>query len=76
MSITWADPLKVGNFVIPNRIVMATMTRERCDIKLNIPTPLVVEYYSQRTGAGLILTEGAAWSSRGISALGAGCLFN
>jgi 2,4-dienoyl-CoA reductase-like NADH-dependent reductase (Old Yellow Enzyme family) len=76
MSIGWRDLLKVGSFTLPNRIVMATMTRERCDIKLNIPTPLVAEYYAQRTGAGLILTEGAAWSPRGISALGAGCLFN
>ncbi len=36
----------------------------------------MAEYYSQRAGAGLILTEATAWSSRGEGFLGAACLYN
>ncbi len=35
---------------------MAAMTRQRCDPSNAIPTDLMVEYYSQRAGCGLILT--------------------
>ncbi len=41
---------------------MAALTRERCDVNSNIPNPLVAEYYAQRAGAGLILTEATSWS--------------
>jgi len=51
------------------------MTRVRCDPKTGIPTDLQVKYYGQRAGAGLIITEGAAWSPRGISYPGAGNIY-
>jgi N-ethylmaleimide reductase len=37
---------------------------------------MVAEYYSQRAGAGLMLTEAASWSSRGNGFQGAACLYN
>lgn len=54
---------------------MAALTRERCDPADGVPTPLVVDYYSQRSGAGLMLTEAAAWNARGQGFLGAACLY-
>jgi N-ethylmaleimide reductase len=47
-----------------NHIVMAPMTRSRAIG--NIPNELMVEYYSQRSGAGLIITEGTAPSPDGL----------
>lgn len=40
-----------------NRIGMAAMTRCRCENDSGIPTNLHAEYYSQRSGAGFIITE-------------------
>jgi N-ethylmaleimide reductase len=54
---------------------MAAMTRLRCDPKDGIPTPLMAEYYAQRAGSGLIITECSAWSQRGIGFPGAGHIF-
>jgi 2,4-dienoyl-CoA reductase-like NADH-dependent reductase (Old Yellow Enzyme family) len=50
---------------LPNRIVMAPMTRNRAG-KGHVPTPLVAEYYRQRATAGLIVTEATQISPRGI----------
>jgi N-ethylmaleimide reductase len=50
-------PVKVGDVTLSNRVVMAPMTRNRAGAG-NAPTALMVEYYRQRAGAGLILTEG------------------
>lgn len=47
---------KLGNITLKNRVVMAPMTRSRAIN--NIPNDLIVEYYKQRSGAGLIITEG------------------
>ena len=43
---------------------MAALTRQRCNPQNGIPNDLLVDYYSQRTGAGIILTEATAWSQR------------
>jgi N-ethylmaleimide reductase len=43
---------------LKNRVVMAPMTRSRADNAGNVPNDLMVEYYSQRASAGLIITEG------------------
>ncbi|AMR27691.1 alkene reductase [Hymenobacter psoromatis] len=43
---------------LKNRVVMAPMTRSRADNAAHAPTDLMVEYYSQRATAGLIITEG------------------
>ncbi|WP_181770317.1 alkene reductase [Amycolatopsis pittospori] len=48
---------------LPNRVVMAPMTRGRADDTTGVPHPLTAEYYAQRAGAGLIVSEGV-WVNR------------
>lgn len=55
---------KVGNMLLKNHVVMAPMTRCRCIN--NLATESVVTYYSQRTEAGLIITEGIAPSDNAL----------
>lgn len=57
-------PYKLGKLDLKNRIVMAPMTRSRA--LNNIPNGLMAEYYGQRAGAGLILTEGTSPSPNGL----------
>jgi len=57
-------PLKVGALPLPNRILMAPLTRGRATVD-GVPTPLMVEYYTQRASAGLIISEATAISKRG-----------
>ena len=65
MEKNWADEIKLGEYTLRNRVVLAALTRQRCDLKTGIPTDLVAEYYSQRSGAGLMLTECVSWTQRG-----------
>lgn len=57
-------PFKKGSLSLKNSMVMAPMTRSRAID--NIPNDLMVEYYSQRSGAGLIITEGTSPSANGL----------
>jgi N-ethylmaleimide reductase len=57
-------PAKVGSTEIKNRIVMAPMTR--CRAIANEPNDLMASYYKQRSGAGLIITEGTSPSPNGL----------
>lgn len=50
-------PLSLGHLRLPNRVLMAPMTRSRAD-DVGIVGPMTATYYAQRAGAGLILTEG------------------
>lgn len=50
-------PIKVGALDLPNRIVMAPLTRNRADHASLAPHALNVEYYAQRASAGLIISE-------------------
>ena len=50
------SPLQAGALHLPNRILMAPLTRCRADAD-HVPTPLMAEYYSQRASAGLIIAE-------------------
>lgn len=59
------DPIRIGDLELPNRLFMSPMTRLRGTID-NVPTPLMVEYYRQRAGAGLILTEGTPVDTMGV----------
>lgn len=59
------DPLQLGEIALPNRVIMAPMTRSRADAGA-VPGDLMVEYYRQRASAGLIVTEGTAPSRHGI----------
>jgi N-ethylmaleimide reductase len=59
------SPHDLGSFTLPNRIVMAPMTRCRADDD-TVPTPIMADYYRQRAGAGLIVSEGTQVSPQGI----------
>ncbi|MCO1576593.1 alkene reductase [Crossiella sp. SN42] len=63
MSILFEET-KVGGLGLANRIVMSPMTRNRAD-RAGVPTDLMVTYYAQRAGAGLIVTEGTQPSAIG-----------
>ena len=52
------SPVRVGAWALPNRIVMAPMTRSRADAA-GVPSPLAATYYGQRASAGLIVAEAA-----------------
>jgi N-ethylmaleimide reductase len=60
---TLFDPVQVGSLHLPNRIVMAPLTRNRAPDA--IPTALMAEYYAQRAGAGLIISEATAITHQG-----------
>jgi N-ethylmaleimide reductase len=49
------DPVRLGGLTLPNRFVMAPLTR--CRAINHIPNELMAEYYEQRASAGLVITE-------------------
>ena len=49
-------PLKVGALTLPNRILLAPLTRTRADAG-HMPNDLMAEYYGQRASGGLLITE-------------------
>jgi 2,4-dienoyl-CoA reductase-like NADH-dependent reductase (Old Yellow Enzyme family) len=59
------DPLSLGDLELPNRIIMAPLTRSRAGAS-RIPNRLMAEYYSQRASAGLIISEATVVSPMGI----------
>ncbi|MGU3539446.1 alkene reductase [Methylobacterium sp. A54F] len=59
------DPIRVGAIEAPNRIFMAPLTRGRAT-RAHVPTPLMAEYYSQRAGAGLIISEATGITQEGL----------
>jgi len=59
------SPYRMGNLTLPNRIVMAPMTRSRA-VETDVQNPLAVTYYVQRASAGLIITEGSQVSPQGV----------
>ncbi|MEM1119702.1 MAG: alkene reductase [Bacteroidota bacterium] len=59
------QPFQSKHLNLKNKIVMAPMTRSRATAD-HIPTDMMAVYYGQRTGAGLIITEGTAPSPNGV----------
>jgi N-ethylmaleimide reductase len=59
-------PYRMGDLDLPNRIVMAPLTRMRAQSHDHVPTTLQAEYYAQRASAGLIITEATAISPEGF----------
>ena len=59
-------PYRMGDLDLPNRIVMAPLTRMRARPDDHVPTVWQAEYYAQRATAGLIVTEGVAISPEGF----------
>lgn len=58
------QPVSLGDLELPNRAVMAPLTRSRAIG--NVPNELMAEYYAQRASAGLIITEGTAPHPNGV----------
>ena len=59
------EPFKLGPITLPNRVVMAPLTRNRAVPPGMVPSPLAVEYYGQRASAGLLITEASQVSQQG-----------
>ena len=55
-DINLFSPYQIGNLELPNRIVMAPLTRNRAG-EGNVPHQLNATYYAQRASAGLIIAE-------------------
>src|ERR1700754_145042 len=66
LMTTLFDPIKVGALTLPNRIFMAPLTRTRALEGSRVPSPLAIEYYTQRAGAGLIMTEATSVEAMGV----------
>jgi 2,4-dienoyl-CoA reductase-like NADH-dependent reductase (Old Yellow Enzyme family) len=62
---TLFDPLQIGDLTLPNRIIMAPLTRLR-GTPDHVPTPVIAEYYKQRASAGLIISEGTPVTPQGV----------
>jgi N-ethylmaleimide reductase len=58
------QPCQLGDLKLKNRIVMAPMTRSRA-LEDGTPSPMMIDYYSQRASAGLIIAEGTYPSEDG-----------
>jgi 2,4-dienoyl-CoA reductase-like NADH-dependent reductase (Old Yellow Enzyme family) len=63
---TLFDPLKLGALTLPNRIIMAPLTRSRATPDGRVPTQLQADYYRQRASAGLIISEATSVSAMGV----------
>jgi len=57
-------PFKLGPITLPNRLVMAPLTRNRAVAGM-VPSPLAIDYYGQRASAGLLITEASQVSQQG-----------
>ncbi|MCL6691264.1 alkene reductase [Pseudomonas sp. R3.Fl] len=62
---TLFDPITLGDLQLPNRIIMAPLTRCRAD-EGRVPNALMAEYYTQRADAGLILSEATSVTPMGV----------
>ncbi|WP_258725848.1 alkene reductase [Cellulomonas sp. NS3] len=58
-------PLTLGALALPNRVIMAPLTRRRAG-EGRVPTELMAGYYAQRAGAGLIISEATSVSPQGV----------
>jgi N-ethylmaleimide reductase len=59
-------PFQMGALTLPNRLIMAPMTRSRANNEGNVPTESTVKYYVQRASAGLIISEGSQISPQAV----------
>ncbi len=58
-------PLQIGSLCLPNRIIMAPLTRSRAGAS-RVPNRLMAEYYAQRASAGLIISEATVVTPEGV----------
>ena len=66
MSQPLLKPISLNGLELKNRVIMAPMTRSRAANEGNVPNDLMVTYYTQRAGAGLIITEGSQISKQAV----------
>jgi 2,4-dienoyl-CoA reductase-like NADH-dependent reductase (Old Yellow Enzyme family) len=59
-------PIQIGDLRLPNRVIMAPLTRCRADGGGRVPNALMAEYYAQRSSAGLILAEATSVDPMGV----------
>ena len=59
------EPFMLGPIALPNRLVMAPLTRNRAIPPGMAPSPLAADYYGQRASAGLLITEASQVSQQG-----------
>jgi 2,4-dienoyl-CoA reductase-like NADH-dependent reductase (Old Yellow Enzyme family) len=62
---TLFDPVSIGDLRLPNRIIMAPLTRARATAS-RVPNALMAEYYTQRASAGLIISEATSVTPMGV----------
>lgn len=65
-TIDLFTPVRLGALELPNRMVMAPLTRNRALMPGNVPRQMNATYYAQRAGAGLIISEATQVSAEGI----------
>lgn len=75
MSSKLLTPVKAGELVLKNRVVMAPLTRTRAGIT-HVPNALMADYYSQRAGAGLVMTECTMVAGDASAFIGEGGIFD
>src|SRR3569833_2694604 len=63
---TLFDSIQVGDLRLPNRVIMAPLTRSRAVGEGRVPNALMAQYYTQRASAGLILSEATAVTPQGV----------
>lgn len=63
-ATTLFDPFRLGDLTLPNRIVMAPLTRNRAAAGF-VPGPMAPDYYALRADAGLLITEASQISQQG-----------
>jgi 2,4-dienoyl-CoA reductase-like NADH-dependent reductase (Old Yellow Enzyme family) len=63
---TLFDPITVGSLHLPNRIIMAPLTRNRSTMPGRVPNALMRDYYVQRVSAGAIITEATSVTPEGV----------
>ena len=62
---TLLDPVRIGAWDLPNRVILAPLTRARAGIQ-RVPNALMAEYYRQRASAGMILSEATSVTPMGV----------
>lgn len=72
---TLFTPLQVGKLLLPNRIVMAPLTRARAGTT-HIPNDMMVNYYSQRASSGLMMTECTMVDAHACAFMGEGGIYS
>src|SRR6266446_6110123 len=75
-SLPLLQPHRLGDLLLPNRVVMAPLTRGRAHNPGHLPNDLMRQYYEQRATAGLIISEGVWVSEDGQGWHGATGIYN